>query len=143
TVFISNSPSPLLNSPDTRTFFSPVPNKITSKYFLGKSLIGVLTEKPYSKATACTMRLYQDRRDVVLLHGRMAPSAKVKRWLGITKSGSTVSLLPKPLHSGHAPCGLLKEKSRGSSSDNCMVPSGQANFWERMMSGPALSPSIF
>ena len=69
-----------------------------------------------------------------MLQGRMAPSAKVKRWLGITKSGSTVSLLPKPLHSGQAPCGLLKEKSRGSSSESWTWPSGQANFWERIIS---------
>ena len=31
---------------------------------------------------------------------------------------STVSCIPKPSHSGQAPCGLLKEKIRGSKSPN-------------------------
>ena len=137
-MFISYSPSPNLSSPETWTFFSPVPCKITSKFFLDKSLTGVCVEKPYSLATASKMREYQEIREVVLLQGLIAPSAKVKRGFGITKSGSTVSLVPKPLHSGQAPCGLLKEKSRGSNSERLMCPSGQANFWERIASDSCL-----
>src|ERR1051326_7301790 len=135
-VYILYSPSRYENSPATWTFLSPVPYIITSKYFLGKSLIAVFTEKPYSLATASIMRLYQERRDVVLLQGRMAPSARVSLLFGITKSGSTVSLVPRPLQSGQAPCGELNEKSRGSSSLSDMWPSGHANFWDNTTSWP-------
>ena len=51
---------------------------------------------------------------------------------GITKFGSTLSLIPIPSHSSHAPKGLLKEKSLGSISSIVNPLSGQANFVENI-----------
>ena len=48
----------------------------------------------------------------------MAPSRTLNSAFGTTKSGSTSRRVPKPVHSGHAPNGELKEKDRGSSSSN-------------------------
>src|SRR3989344_4093102 len=44
--------------------------------------------------------------------------------------------LPKPLHSGHAPYGELKEKSRGSISGNEKPSYGHINFAETILPSP-------
>ncbi len=61
----------------------------------------------------------------------MAPLRKVSFGSGTISSGSTVSSLPRPLHSGHAPKGLLNENNRGSISGMVKPETGQANFDEK------------
>ena len=46
----------------------------------------------------------------------MAPSFSERSGSGMMRSGSISSLLPRPWQSGQAPCGVLKEKVRGSIS---------------------------
>ena len=58
----------------------------------------------------------------------MAPSAKVSRGLGTTMVGSKNIMLPRPLHSGQAPWGLLKLNRRGEISAKLMPQWMQANF---------------
>jgi hypothetical protein len=47
---------------------------------------------------------------------------------GISSAGSISSLVPNPVHVGHAPCGELKEKVRGSSSSIVKPSYGQLYF---------------
>src|SRR3989344_4545465 len=47
--------------------------------------------------------------------------------------------VPKPLHSGHAPYGELKEKRRGSISGNENPSYGHMNFADTMRDSPAAS----
>ena len=56
-----------------------------------------------------------DNLDLEALVGQAttAPSSRVRSLLGITRSGSISSLVPRPVQAGHAPCGLLKLKSCG------------------------------
>ncbi len=49
----------------------------------------------------------------------------------MTRSASIACLVPSPSHSGQAPKGLLKEKSRGSISEMVKPETGQANFSEK------------
>ena len=45
-----------------------------------------------------------------------APSLMLNDGSGTTASGSTSMRMPRPVHAGHAPWGLLKEKLRGAGS---------------------------
>ncbi len=64
--------------------------------------------------------------------GKIAPSAMVKFLLGITKSGSTSNLWPKPWQAGQAPKGELKEKSLGSNSGKEIEHFSQAKCSEKI-----------
>ena len=68
---------------------------------------------------------------MVFDHGAMAPAFSVIASSGTTSSGSIACLVPRPSHSGQAPNGLLKEKSRGSISEMVKPETGQANFSEK------------
>ena len=50
--------------------------------------------------------------------------------------------MPRPEQCGQAPCGLLKEKARGSNSSNDSPVSGSASFSEKKWSGPSTSAAI-
>ncbi len=50
--------------------------------------------------------------------GPIAPSARVIDGSLTMSSGSTSIRVPRPVHSGQAPNGELKENDRGSSSSN-------------------------
>ena len=63
----------------------------------------------------------------------MAPLPSAACGLGTTSSGSIFCSEPSPLQVGQAPKGLLKEKSRGSTSGIVKPDTGQANFEEKMM----------
>ncbi len=63
------------------------------------------------------------------VQGRIAPSRSV-RSRATTRSGSTSSVNPRPVHCGHAPWGELNEKVRGASSGSDAPCSGHANFSE-------------
>src|SRR5690625_3095238 len=69
-------------------------------------------------------------------HGTMPPSTTDWRKSN-TLSGSTSIRLPKPLHVGQAPYGLLKENSLGEGSSNPMPQATQANFSEKSISSPS------
>ena len=69
---------------------------------------------------------------VVLAHGSIAPSIIDFFSFGITKLGSTLSFIPIPSHSSHAPNGLLKENNLGSISSIVNPLSGQANLVEKI-----------
>ena len=56
----------------------------------------------------------------------MAPSSMESSLLGMMREGSARLLLPKPLHVGHAPMGVLKEKERGVAGSMDISCSGQA-----------------
>ncbi len=76
---------------------------------------------------------------MLVAHGASAPSPIDSVGSGTTSSGSISIIDPRPVHRGHAPCGELNEKIRGSSSGMTGPWSGQANFSEyRVTSG---SPS--
>src|ERR1700757_158252 len=78
--------------------------------------------------------------------GPSAPSSSGFDQSLITFAGSKSYLLPSPLHSGHAPYMLLKEKDRGSSTGTSVPHSGQASFEEYSRSSPsttAISTSPF
>ena len=66
----------------------------------------------------------------LLAHGASAPSPIDSDGSGTTSSGSISICEPSPVQRGHAPCGELKEKIRGSSSGIDGPWSGQANFSE-------------
>jgi hypothetical protein len=65
-------------------------------------------------------------------HGAIAPLFIVNSLFGITKLGSTERSVPMPSHSGHAPYGLLNEKSLGSISSIVKPETGHANFEEKI-----------
>ena len=52
--------------------------------------------------------------------------------MGITKFGSTLSLIPIPSHSSQAPKGLLNENNLGSISSMVNPLSGHANLVEKI-----------
>src|SRR3989304_7677006 len=65
------------------------------------------------------------RSPFILLHGRMAPSARERFLLGMTSSGSNSSVTPRPAHFSHAPSGLLNEKWLGVHSGRLIWHSSQ------------------
>ncbi len=69
----------------------------------------------------------------------MAPSASVRLLSGTMRSGSTSSREPSPAQSGHAPYGLLNEKSRGASSSMDTPCTGHASAWENDISSPSMT----
>src|SRR3989344_7840030 len=90
---------------------------------------GVFSENLCFSAKSDKIHQYQDCLPTLceaVAHALMAPSAKVKFLFGITKSGSTSKVLPKPVQCGQAPYGELKEKRRGSISGSEIPQSGQA-----------------
>ena len=76
---------------------------------------GTSVLKPRPLATASTTFPYQESVIGIRDQGSSAPSAIESRRL-IIRSGSNSMRTPNPVHAGHAPCGELKLKLRGSSS---------------------------
>ena len=68
----------------------------------------------------------------------MAPCLILNSLFGITSSGSTSLLSPKPLHTSQAPNGALNENILGDSSSIPIPCSGQANFVENKVSSPSI-----
>src|SRR5579862_6381628 len=64
------------------------------------------------------------------VHPESAPSSMLNDGSGTTASGSTSSRTPSPVHTGHAPCGLLNEKLRGAGSSIEMPQYTHANSSE-------------
>ena len=71
-----------------------------------------------------------------------APSAIDLLLSGMIRSGSNSILNPSPLHSSHAPNGLLKENIRGWSSSNAIPQIGQAMSAEQVSSLPSSSTTM-
>ena len=59
--------------------------------------------------------------------------------VGDEQVGSISSCEPRPVHRGHAPCGALNEKMRGSSSGSPTPCSGQAKFSLKRWYSPSTS----
>ncbi len=74
-------------------------------------------------------------------HGAIAPSPIDSDGSGTTSSGSISICEPSPVQRGQAPCGALKENSRGSSSGNEIPHSRQANFSEKVRISPESTSS--
>ena len=60
----------------------------------------------------------------------------------MTSAGSTSIVIPSPVQSGQAPCGLLNEKLRGSISPSANMSRGQASCSEKMRSSSSSSARI-
>src|SRR6187402_2267525 len=88
---------------------------------------GTSVLKPWRLATASTTLPYQESVVGMRDHGCSAPSAIDSLRLSI-RSGSNSMRTPSPVHDGHAPCGELKEKLRGSSSSMVKPSNGQLYF---------------
>src|ERR671922_1066470 len=85
--------------------------------------IGVARSKPNFLPTS---RSIADRNVAKCpVHGFIAPSSKLLDLSGIIKSGSNSILMPRPLHSLHAPNGELNENVRGSKSPREIPQRGQ------------------
>ena len=131
----------------TVTFRPPLPYRIKSKSSGANSRTGALAENPLASATASIRLIYHAPEVPTLTQGVTAPCVSDKSLFGITKSGSTASLYPNPLHSPQAPCGLLKLKVRGSISGKLTLHLAQANRSENTSVSPPpaaaapLSPS--
>ena len=68
-----------------------------------------------------------------LAQGTTAPCLMLSASLGTTRSASNSSFSPRPSQAGQAPCGALKQNSRGSISAMVKPETGQANFSEKTM----------
>src|SRR6478609_9851667 len=94
----------------------------------GRSRTAALKSQPCDFATAS--RIFNRHDDSVgsFAHGTSAPCAIDFDLSGMTRSGSISSWVPRPVQVGHAPCGELNEKLRGSSSSIVNPSYGQLNF---------------
>src|SRR3989304_717236 len=121
-------PSCFTSNPSTSYKVSPVPYK-TIFNCLGESLpTGTSMEKLCFLTASCKSRMCQPVLGAILAHGLTAPCAIVKFLFGNTNSSSTSNFVPNPVQAGQAPCGLLKEKFRGSISIIFIPHLGQANL---------------
>ena len=71
----------------------------------------------------------------------MAPSFRALLSSGTTSAGSKKVSVPSPSQAGHAPCGEVKENSRGSISSMVKPLTGQANFWLKTVRAPLSASS--
>src|SRR6266550_5379038 len=76
-----------------------------------------------------------------LVHGSSAPAASERFGSGTINDSSYSSTAPKPLQLGHAPRGLLKEKSVGVSTGAAQPHAEQAGCSEKRRRSPLLSAS--
>jgi len=88
----------------------------------GRSRTGSRMSQPCDAKIASRIFIRQDASIGIRDHGTSAPSATLRSRSGITRSASITSCVPIPVQVGHAPCGELNEKERGSSS-SIVVPS--------------------
>ena len=92
-----------------------------------RSRHGVVSWKPYFLPRASKyIREMESSLTFCQPETAMAPSRMDKLWFGTTRRGSAFIWLPRPVHTGHAPKGLLKENMRGDSSSMEMPQSSQA-----------------
>src|SRR3989338_8345923 len=139
----SNALSPRPSSSPSPSFFSPY--KITSRTFCGIFSTAVLSENLYLDAQSSKIHQYHDwrpKRCDADAQGLIAPSAMVRRLLGITRSGSTSKTDPRPVHEGHAPYGELNERVRGSISGRFTPHSAQAKYWLKINSFESLPRGV-
>src|SRR4030042_3927681 len=102
-----------------------------------RDLTGTYRENPYLLAPSAVMLSYQPLMEPDLAQGWMAPSARVSSLLAITRSASISRLLPRPVQSGQAPCGLLKLKVRGAISPRLIPQLTPAKCSEKSNSPPS------
>ena len=78
--------------------------------------MGILKSQPWAAQIASRILSRHDASVGIRAHGSRAPVARLLDLSGTTRSGSISSFVPRPAQPGHAPCGELNEKLRGSSS---------------------------
>ena len=105
---------------------------------------GVSSEKSRSSARPWSRRSkYWATPLPACAHGRMTPSRRLTESSAMSRSASTVILVPRPEHSGQAPNGALNEKVRGSISVSCSGwPFGQDSFSEKLRQAASPSSSM-
>ena len=89
----------------------------------GMSFIGSKRENPYLRATAS--RTVNTALSRFLPRGAMPPSAMDSEGSGTILAISTSRTVPRPLHTGQAPAGELKENVWGAGSGKDIPLSGQ------------------
>jgi hypothetical protein len=106
----------------------------------GRSRTGTSRLKSYFAATPSSSAVYQALPSPVTRnHGAMAPWANDRPRFGMIRSGSNSRVVPRPLQTGQAPCGELKEKLRGSISVSPTTPcTGHENFSEKTIGSPSM-----
>ena len=73
--------------------------------------IGILKRRATASTTSASQRC-----DGPFVQPASAPPMMLSESSGTTASSSTSIRSPSPVHTVHAPCGLLKEKLRGAGS---------------------------
>src|SRR5205085_3920309 len=106
---------------------SPVPNRIVLRAASGRSFQALDTFVAFSLAIAARAQSYLSARR--RFHPASAPSSIVASGRTTRRSGSIEDVRPRPLHSLHAPCGLLNENVLGLSSANEMPQVAHAKRW--------------
>ena len=81
--------------------------------------------QPWAWKIASVVFIRQDSSVGIARQGASAPSATLFDRSGMTRSGSISRRVPRPVQAGHAPCGELNEKLRGSSSSIVKPSYGQ------------------
>ena len=117
----------------TRYLVSPLPNSTACRCFAGSFFHG-LSQSIARAERICPMNpLVQPTFcEAPAPHGTTAPSSMLFSGSGTTRAGSMATRVPRPLQSGHMPCGLLKLKACGVSSGNEMPHFGHAAFSEKV-----------
>ncbi len=100
----------------------------------GRERHGVFRSKPKAEANWPRSRPYHEEPPWVTVARH--PAAIDRSGSKTSFSGSISLKNPSPEHWGHAPCGELKEKSRGETSEKENPHSGQANRDDSWISSP-------
>src|SRR5213593_330156 len=114
---------------------SSVPRSSASIAFFGRSFTGVSSENLNRRASPSMIATRYWAVPPDFCHGSTAPCFNERSGFASTRSASGSSLVPRPVHAGHAPCGELNENIRGSISPIEKSPSGQARRWLKRRSG--------
>src|SRR5256885_17212793 len=97
------------------------------------------TSKPMPRARAVSRSNRRRPSYRGFVQGSSAPSASDVPAFGTMRDSSYSSTAPKPLHVGHAPRGLLKEKSVGVSTGAAQPQAEQAGGSEKRRRAPLVS----
>ena len=111
----------------TRTFSSFFACRMYSRASGGRSRTGFLKSQPCDAQIASRIFSRHDASLASLAHGTSAPFWRLLLVSGMTSAGSISRRVPRPAQAGHAPCGELNEKLRGSSSSIVNPSYGQVN----------------
>ena len=106
------------------------------------SSIGRLGLNPIASASDSNWLEYHGDMDPERAQPTMPPSVIDRDLSGMTRSGSTISLYPRPEQILQAPWGLLKLKVRGSNSPRFTLQCTHAKSSENIISSPPWTSTI-